>query len=60
MSTQGESIDKHYHLMCELSASKKQKERLETKLKRIKKLLQNAKKDNQDSIKVSGQGTPAS
>ncbi len=52
---QGESIDKHYHLMCELSASKKQRERLETKLKRIKKLMQDAKKDGKDTIKVRGE-----
>ena len=49
---QGENIDKHYHLMCELSAAKKQKERLETKFKRIRKLLQDAKSNNLETIKV--------
>ena len=45
--------DQYYHLMCELSANKKQKERLGHKIHKLQNLLEDAKKENKETLTVS-------
>lgn len=45
--------DQHYQLLCEISAIKRQKERLEMKIDKIQKLVENAKKNDEQFVKVN-------
>lgn len=45
--------DERYRLMCELSAAKGRAERMESKLRKIRELVENAEKVGKDTVQVS-------
>lgn len=50
--------DQYYHMMCELSANKKQKERLSGKIKKLQALITEAKKENRETLSVRADFLP--
>ncbi len=45
--------EERYRLMCELSGAKRRAERLESKIRKIKVLVEKADKENSEELKVS-------